>query len=128
MKDDFSDHPDEIDYRTMSEDEENEASLIDWHGEDPENPLDLDRWALMGQLALGDINIKWGERTSFLMLMKAIMNDYWADVTKTPAWDAEHVDMVMSKLYYCWCRIIMDPDIEAVLHAKMTRKISGDGE
>ena len=35
--------------------------------------------------------------------MKSIMNDYWADVVgPTQDWPAEHVDMVMAKLYWCW--------------------------
>jgi len=72
-----------------------------------------DRWSKLGEEYLGEHNIAWAERMeSFptqvpgsgpLTLMKSIMNDYWADVPgKTQDWPAEHVDMVMAKLYWCW--------------------------
>ena len=70
-----------------------------------------DQWSKMGEEHLGEMNIRWcdkiGGRDGPMMLMKAIMNDYWADVpggTNKHGWTAEHVDMVMSKLYYCWVR------------------------
>jgi len=72
-----------------------------------------DQWSQLGEQYLGEHNISWAEKMeSFntqapgsgpLTLMKAIMNDYWADVPgKTQDWPAEHVDMVMAKLYWCW--------------------------
>ena len=72
-----------------------------------------DQWSKLGEEYLGEHNIAWAEKMeSFptqvagsgpLTLMKAIMNDYWADVRgPTKDWPAEHVDMVMAKLYWCW--------------------------
>lgn len=67
----------------------------------------------MGEENLGEHNVAWAERMEemstspgdgALTLMKAIMNDHWADVPRTEDWPAEHVDRVMSKLYWCWCR------------------------
>lgn len=73
-----------------------------------------DRWSRMGEEHLGEMNIEWVERmeqfpqphagAGALTLMKAIINDHWADVPRTEDWPAEHVDRVMSKLYWCWCR------------------------
>jgi hypothetical protein len=71
-----------------------------------------DRWSKLGEENLGEINIQFAERSeSFplsppgsgpMMLMKAIINDYWADDSSRDAWSREHVDIVMSKLYWCW--------------------------
>jgi len=66
-----------------------------------------DQWSKMGEEHLGENNIRWCDNVGPMMLMKSIMNDYWADVpggTNKHGWTAEHVDMVMSKLYYCWVR------------------------
>ena len=61
-----------------------------------------DRWSKLGEENLGERNIEWAERAGPMTLMKAIINDYWADVRKTESWSAEKVDVVMSKLYWCW--------------------------
>ena len=72
-----------------------------------------DQWSKLGAEHLGEHNIAWAlKMESFgvgvpgegpMILMKSIMNDYWADVpTKTSSWSAEKADMVMSKLYWCW--------------------------
>ena len=37
-----------------------------------------------------------------MTLMKSIINDYWTDDVKTKDWDSEKVNMVMSKIYWCW--------------------------
>ena len=77
-----------------------------------------DPWYLMGKKHL-QLSIEWTEMMGkrphgWLILQKAIMNDYWADVPSSPGnirtWDQEHIDMVMSKLYYCWVRISMELD------------------
>jgi len=67
----------------------------------------------MGAEYLGEMNIKWAERIESIpngvpgngpmTLMKAIMNDYWADIAHVPRpWSADRVEEVMSKLYWCW--------------------------
>ncbi len=63
-----------------------------------------DQWSKMGEEHLGEHNIKWADRAGPMMLMKAILNDYWADVlhSRKDGWSQEHVDMVMSKIYWCW--------------------------
>lgn len=70
-----------------------------------------DRWSKMGETNLGEHNIEWAERMEGmssvpgngpLTLMKAIMNDHWADVVHRREWPKDHVDLVMSKLYWCW--------------------------
>lgn len=73
-----------------------------------------DPWYIMGKKHL-EHDIEWVELmekrglVNWLILQKAIMNDYWADVgwsgRNNGGWDQEHVDMVMSKLYYCWVRM-----------------------
>lgn len=64
---------------------------------------DHDRWSKMGKEHLGEMNIRWAERAGPLTLQKAIMNDYWADaIIPKEGWSKEKVDMVMSKLYWCW--------------------------
>ena len=60
-----------------------------------------DRWSKLGEENLGEMNIRWAERAGPMTLMKAIMNDHWADAPKQD-WPKEHVDFVMSKLYWCW--------------------------
>ena len=60
---------------------------------------------------MGEMNIKWGEKAGWDMLIKAILNDYWADAPLED-WNAEKVDMVMSKLYYCWVRRVCSPEDE----------------
>jgi homoserine trans-succinylase len=73
--------------------------------------IDHDQWSKLGEENLGGFD---GPNISFMMngtmivnqgpftLMKCILNDYWADVSNTEDWTAEKVDVVMSKLYYCW--------------------------
>lgn len=66
----------------------------------------------MGERNLGEHNIAWVDRMSTfdrpghgsMTLMKAIINDHWADAPKMSEWTREHVDYVMSKIYYCWVR------------------------
>lgn len=79
-----------------------------------------DEWSKMGEKALGgpeganirfmnlhgdDILLVYGGPVT---LMKCVLNDYWADamISKTTIWDKEKIDMVMSKLYYCWVAMI----------------------
>ena len=86
-----------------------------------------DQWSKIGEDHLGPHNIEfadamgpngycgklagdqlWGH-DGFFTLMKCIMNDYWADIpggTNKHGWTADHVDMVMSKIYYCWVRML----------------------
>lgn len=76
---------------------------------DPEWKYDKkwhDEWSLMGEEELGEANVRWGMAAGWLTLQKAIMNDHWADCRKDQSWDGEYVDMVMSKLYYCWVRML----------------------
>ena len=71
-----------------------------------------DRWSKLGEEYLGEHNIGWAQRMESIpavpghgpmTLMKAIINDYWADVLgKTQDWDAMFVDEVMAKIYWCW--------------------------
>ena len=71
-----------------------------------------DRWSKLGEGNLGPMNIQWAQRCEDfpmgpvgqgpMMLMKAIINDYWADDNSKDPWSREHVDIVMSKLYWCW--------------------------
>ena len=80
-----------------------------------------DPWYLMGKKHL-ERDIEWMEMMdkrplAWLILQKCILNDYWADVPSSPnntrTWDQEMIDMVMSKLYYCWVRINLEiGDIE----------------
>ena len=66
-----------------------------------------DQWSAMGEENLGEGNIRWGEMVCCDILMKSVINDHWADATKK-SWNAEHVDYVMSKLYYIWVRQMWD--------------------
>ena len=71
-----------------------------------------DRWSKMGEANLGSHNIEWAKKmeefsigvpgSGPLTLMKSIMNDHWADVVHRREWSKDHVDLVMSKLYWCW--------------------------
>jgi len=72
-----------------------------------------DFYSKLGEENLGEINIKWAERmeefptspagSGPMTLLKAILNDYWADAPPQDAgWDKEKIDIVMSKLYWCW--------------------------
>lgn len=70
-----------------------------------------DQWSKMGEEHLGENNIEWARRlegwdavvgSGPLTLMKSIINDYWTDRDKNQDWDAQHVNMVMSKIYWCW--------------------------
>lgn len=72
-----------------------------------------DRWSKLGEEHLGEVNIQWAQRmeefplsppgSGPMTLMKAIINDYWADCgNDRDDWPREFVDMVMSKLYWCW--------------------------
>jgi len=83
-----------------------------------------DQWSEMGEKNLGEHNIRFAEiggpnghrgelldqkwsHDGFFTLMKSIMNDHWADAnTPKDGWPAFHVDIVMSKLYYCWVRML----------------------
>jgi len=65
-----------------------------------------DLLAEMGKKHLDINNVNWGDKVGFLMLQKAIMNDYWADAKKNVDWPAWKVDLVMSKLYYCWVKLL----------------------
>lgn len=39
----------------------------------------------------------------WLMLQKAVMNDYWFDVIdKETLWTKEYIDHFMHKIYFCW--------------------------
>ena len=70
-----------------------------------------DRWSALGMENMGENNIKWGEKAGWDILIKSILNDYWADVPpsrKEDYWDRQKIDMVMSKLYYCWVRRVCD--------------------
>ncbi len=81
--------------------------------------MNHDQWSQMGEEHLGEANLNWVKKMDemhlgppgygSLTLMKAIMNDYWADIpggTPIDGWPQEHVDMVMSKIYYCWVRML----------------------
>ena len=62
-----------------------------------------DQWSRMGEEKLGEPNIKWASMVGPMVLMKAILNDYWADtIASREGWDRDQVDEVMSKLYWCW--------------------------
>lgn len=78
---------------------EEELDLTDCHG---------DVWAEMGKIELGQHNILWGDKVGFLMLQKAILNDYWADapIDRKTHWDKNKINTVMSKLYYCWVKLL----------------------
>ena len=71
-----------------------------------------DAWSKMGEDNLGHMNISWARRTGDggFMLMKAILNDHWADARsgwkKEHHWDRAHIDYVMSKLYWCWVAML----------------------
>lgn len=72
-----------------------------------------DKWSKMGEENLGGPdgpNIKFlakmmrTKEEGAFTLMKCIMNDYWADAgPQREGWTKAHLDMVMSKIYYCWC-------------------------
>jgi hypothetical protein len=73
-----------------------------------------DMWSKMGEEQLGEHNVRWAKMMEEfpnsppgagpMTLLKAILNDYWADVPSTQRhdWDIRYQDMVMSKLYWCW--------------------------
>lgn len=62
-----------------------------------------DQWSKLGEENMGEMNIQWMERAGPMTLMKAVMNDYWADAgVPSEGWSKETVNVVMSKLYYCW--------------------------
>lgn len=67
-------------------------------------PMRHDQWSEMGERHLGEWNIRWAEQVGPMVLLKSILNDYWADAPKDGPWDREKIDMVMSKLYWCWVR------------------------
>ena len=67
----------------------------------------------MGELNLGEHNIEWARRMEEMphgipgagpmTLLKAILNDCWADRPKMNlGWTQDEVNVVMSKLYWCW--------------------------
>ena len=82
-----------------------------------------DRWSKLGEENLGEINIQWAQRSEEfplsppgsgpMMLLKAILNDYWADDMSRDPWSREHVDIVMSKLYWCWVAWLECTHLEA---------------
>ena len=74
-----------------------------------------DCWSKMGEENLGEHNIRWAQKMEEMnvgygelwgygpmTLMKAIINDHWADAIGPKAWPAWKVDLVMSKIYWCW--------------------------
>lgn len=73
-----------------------------------------DQWSKLGEVNLGENNIRWAQHmedmeinglvvgSGPMTLMKSIINDYWTDCSKNNVWDANHVNMVMSKIYWCW--------------------------
>lgn len=63
-----------------------------------------DQWSKLGEENLGPANIRWAEKVGPMILMKAILNDYWADCPAKDSllWNGEQINMVMSKLYWCW--------------------------
>jgi hypothetical protein len=71
-----------------------------------------DAWSKMGEEHLGEGNIRWAERCGDggFILMKAILNDCWADARKgwknDYQWDRDQIDRVMSKLYWCWVAML----------------------
>ena len=76
-----------------------------------------DRWSKMGEENLGEMNIRFAKKGSWSILMKAIINDHWADAPDhlKGAWSEEKVDYVMSKLYYVWCAQLHDDHAEEML-------------
>ena len=77
--------------------------LTDCHG---------DIWAETGKINLGSHNLRWGDSVGYLTLQKAILNDYWADARPDSLrqWDREKISIVMSKLYYCWVKLLEDEE------------------
>ena len=67
-------------------------------------PMRHDQWSEIGERHLGEGNIRWAEKVGPMVLLKSILNDYWADAPKVGSWEREKIDMVMSKLYWCWVR------------------------
>ena len=90
-----------------------------------------DAWSKMGEEHLGNMNISWASRTGDggFMLMKAILNDHWADARKywknDYQWDKDQIDKVMSKLYWCWVALLehMHPEDVGEAHS-----VSSDNE
>jgi len=78
--------------------------------------IDHDQWSALGEANLGGIdgaNIRFMELGQYIVvnegaftLLKCILNDYWADSMDKDAWSREKVDLVMSKLYYCWVAML----------------------
>lgn len=73
--------------------------------------INHDRWSKLGEKNLGKHNIHWAMKMEsmgepghgVLTLMKAIMNDCWADVgVPSYGWTSDEVNRNMSKLYWCW--------------------------
>ncbi len=78
-----------------------------------------DKWSELGLENLGGIE---GMNIAFMRLgitkmsvyqgpftlLKCILNDYWADISmsKDETWDKEKIDLVMSKLYFCWVAML----------------------
>ena len=56
----------------------------------------------------------------WLIMMKAVMNDYYFDAPGYPQWlqDIDKVDLFMHKLYFCWDQATtqMAEQIEGGLH------------
>jgi len=82
-----------------------------------------DKWSQMGEDNLGIHNIRFAEiggpeghrgkldvqhwgHNGFFTLMKCILNDHWADANSKDDWPRWYVDLVMSKIYYCWVRML----------------------
>ena len=80
--------------------------------------IDHDQWSLLGEKNLGGpdgLNIGFTRLADQVLLlyegpfilMKCILNDYWADASpQKDGWDHEKIDVVMSKLYYCWVAML----------------------
>ena len=88
--------------------------MSEWFKTGPRNILH-DQWAKMGYDNLGGdgspnlafTRLASSKEEGLFTLMKCVLNDHWADVPgETQDWPAEHVDYVMSKLYYIWCAML----------------------
>lgn len=78
-----------------------------------------DKWSELGLENLGGIE---GMNVAFMRLgtnklqvfqgpfnlLKCILNDYWADIpdNENLEWNHDKINMVMSKLYFCWVAMI----------------------
>ncbi len=83
-----------------------------------------DRWSKLGEENLGEMNISWAQKmegfpgavpgSGPMTLLKAMLNDYWADAgPQLDGWDRQKIDLVMSKLYWCWVAWLEATHVEA---------------